>query len=126
MALASCESTLLWNDKYNATFHPEGHHDLACTNEEATIIAANALRKNYPEHYDRFQKIGFNHWSPLYGDYKGKTIHRYTYKTVLAYKILKRQAEQGSYNMESIEVSLTKSCEVLDVEYFKGKVEWII
>ncbi len=123
--LSSCESTESWTDKYNVKFYTEGHHNLACSNEEATVIAANALRKEYPEHYERFQKIGFNDWSPTYGDYKGKMIQRYTYKTVLAYKVLESQSEQGSYKMESIEVSLSKSCEVLGVEYFKGKVEWI-
>lgn len=126
VALASCESTKSWNDKYNVTFSPEGHHNLDCSNEEATAIAANALQKEYPEHYERFQKVGFNDWSPIYGDYKGETIQRYTYKTVLAYKILENHSEQGSYKMESIEVSLSKSCEVLGVEYFKGQVGWII
>jgi hypothetical protein len=124
--LVSCESTKSWNDKYNVKFNPEGHHNLDCSNDEATAIAAGALRRKYPEHYERFKKIGFNDWAPIYGDYKGKTIQRYTYKTVLAYKILENQSMQGSYKMESIEVSLSKSCEVLGVEYFKGKVEWII
>jgi hypothetical protein len=124
--LVSCGSTESWNDVYNAKFHPEGHHNLACTNDEATIIAGNALKEKYPRHYQRFLEVGFNHWSPVYGDYKGEMIQRYTYKSVLAYKILKSESMQGSHKIESIEVSLSKDCAVLGVDYFKGKVDWII
>jgi len=124
--LASCESTESWNDEYNATFHPEGHHNLDCSNDEATVIAGNALKEKYPNHYLKFLDVGFNHWLPVYGDYKGEVIQRYTYKSVLAYKIVKNESMQGRYKVESIEISLSKDCTVLGVDYFKGKVDWII
>jgi len=124
--LSSCESTASWNDEYDASFHPEGHHNLVCTNEEATEIAAREIEKEYPKHYERFRKVGFDHWAPIYGEYKGKNIQRYTYKTVLAYKVLYSEPMRSGRKIESIEVSMSKDCSVLGVDYFKGRVDEVI
>ena len=122
-----------WDDKYyieNLDENP-GHHNLACTNDEAKEIAKNAIKLEYPDHYNKFISNGFSLYSPSYGDYKEhKMIQLYTYKSILGYKEIEHYAGVdsfsggGSYYEESLEVFLSKECKVYGVDYFKGKVEY--
>lgn len=121
LCLTACESTKSHNHTYPVKFYPTGHHNLDCTDDEGTKIAELALKESFPEYYSRFKEIGFNHWAPIYGKYKGKTQSRYTYKVALVYRASESPPQAGSQKIESIEVSLSKSCEVLGVDYFKGR-----
>jgi len=115
-----------WDDEYFIHDHSDGHHELKCTNEQAKKIARNAIGKELPKHYDSFINKGFSIYSPIYGDYKGnKSIQRYTYKSILGYKAIEHMKYGGSYYEEHIEVSITKECKVLGVDYFKGKIEYL-
>jgi hypothetical protein len=113
-----------WDDKYFIKSSSKGHNDLTCTSEEANDIASRAIKKKYPRHYKRFLEKRFTLFSPVYGNFGGVMQSRYNFKTILGYKKIEHSTYNGSYYQESIEVSLSKECEVLDVVYFKGKVQY--
>lgn len=114
-----------WEDEYFQKTSMDGHHNLDCTNDVAKEIAVKAVKDEYPEHFKAFLKKGFSLYSPIYGDYKGKQRWRYTYKSILGYKKIEHLRNGGSYYEKSIEVSLSKSCQILGVDYFKGKIEYL-
>ena len=115
-----------WNDEYFVKSALDGHHELDCSNEKAEIVAAQAIKAKYPKHYHQFLKKGFSIYSAPYGDYKGEDyVKRYVYKSILGYKEIEHMKYGGSYYEKHIEVSLSQECEVLGVDYFKGKIEYL-
>lgn len=115
-----------WSDEYFVTSNFDGHKGVSCSNEEAKRIASEAIRSEYPELYDDFVEKGFSLYAPIYGNYSGKKVSRYTYKSILGYKKIAHHLQAGSYYEKSIEVSLSQDCKVLGVDYFKGKIEYVI
>ena len=114
-----------WDDVYFKKSNFDGHIDINCSNKDAKSIASRAVKFQYPEHYEAFMRSGFSLYSPIYGDYRGQLVKRYTFKSILGYKEIEHLAQSGSYYEKSIEVSLSKECAVLGVDYFKGKIEYI-
>lgn len=114
-----------WNDEYFQTTDMDGHHNLSCTNDEAKVIASAAIKREYREYYSEFLEKGFSLYSPTYGEYRGVETRYYTYKSILGYRKISHQRYGGSYYEKSIEVVLSEQCEVLGVDYFKGKIEYI-
>lgn len=124
VAIAACASEP-WDDEYFVKDNSGGHTHLDCGNNEGTKIASAAIAEEYPNHYKRFLEKGFSIWSPVYGEVNGEIQWHYTYKTILGYKKIEHSRYQGSYYEESIEVALSQDCRVLDVVYFKGKIEYV-
>ena len=122
--LAAC-SDEPWNDEYFIKDLSDGHSELECTKAEANSIASKAIENKQSKYYRRFLDKGFSIYNPVYGKFDGVTQQRYNYKTILGYKKVEHMVFGGSYYEESIEVSLSKTCDVLDVVYFKGKIDYV-
>ncbi|GAA5218505.1 hypothetical protein ACFSJ3_08135 [Corallincola platygyrae] len=114
-----------WEDTYFASSDMDGHHNLSCPNEVAIELSREAIQMEFPEYYSDFLKKGFSLYSPIYGEYRGKKMWRYTYKSILGFKKISHQEYGGSHYERSLEVSVSEQCEVLGVDYFKGKLQYI-
>lgn len=126
LLVSACASYEDANDEYFVKSISLDELGLSCSNSEAIEIAYQAVRDEYPRHLEKLDKNPFSVFSPVYGDFDGKIEQRYKLKSILGFKRINMKSMHGRYYEESIEVSLSEECDLRDVVYFKGVVEYTI
>lgn len=120
---ASCANQE-WNEEYYILPQdPDEFLQLNCTAERAIEIAFQAVEEKYPKLMGRLKKSGFSQFSTPYSSEYGGQKKYGELKSIFGYKGIEHGPGGAKFYEESVEVHLSIDCDVLNVNYFKGKVE---
>ena len=98
---------------------------LSCSDQAAMDIAHKAVTNKYPKLVKKLNENPFSLFESSYGGNAGNMKHMYSLKAIFNYYSI-GDPQYGEFFEESIEVTMTKDCEVMDVIYLKGKRQIII
>lgn len=97
---------------------------LSCSDQAALEVAKKAVSDKYPKLVKKLNANPFSLFESSYDINGGDKKYTYSLKAIFNYYSI-GEPQYGNFFEESVEVTMTKDCEVMDVIYFKGKVEII-
>jgi hypothetical protein len=95
---------------------------LSCNDTFALDAAEKAVLRQYPKLEKKLKNNHFSIFRSWYGGDAGKMKHTYSLKAIFNYYSIGNPSE-GKYFEESIEVRMTKNCEVDDVIYLRDTLQ---